>query len=79
MHRLLLCILPMHLQRDVEFHRLVILDSKDSWAAALVEQGIVERFIEADLSHSERVWDVCLAAVTQVEQVWPAVCTQWTL
>ena len=51
----------------------MILDTKDSWAAALVKEGIVDRFMEADLSQHDRVWNICVGAISQVEQACPAL------
>lgn len=57
--------------------RIVILDTKDSWAAALVKDGIVDRFVDADLSHPDRVWNLCVETITKIEQVCmlPLCCT----
>ena len=49
--------------------RLVIIDTKDSWAQQLVTAGTVDKLIHADLSNSERVFDICMEAISQVEQV----------
>ena len=49
--------------------RLVIIDTKDSWAQELVESGHAHKLITADLSNSEHVFDICMEAISKVEQV----------
>ena len=49
--------------------RLVVIDTKDTWAHELVEAGTVDKLIQADLSDHEHVFDICMDAISKVEQV----------
>ena len=49
--------------------RLVVIDTKDTWAHELVEAGTVDKLIQADLSDHEHVFNICMDAISKVEQV----------
>ena len=59
--------------------RLVIIDTKDSWAQQLVAAGTAEKLIQADLSDAEHVFDICMEAISQVEQVRLQDLGSWSL
>ena len=49
--------------------RLVILDAEDSWAPALVDAGIIEKFYVTDLSDQDSVFANCMASIRRAERV----------
>ena len=49
--------------------RLVIIDSAQSWAKELAEEGVISKFIDIDFSDEGAVFDKCREAINKVEQV----------
>ena len=47
----------------------MIIDSKESWAKGLAEEGVISKFIDMDFSDEGAVFDKCLHLIKKVEQV----------
>lgn len=45
------------------------MDSEESWAKDLAEEGIVSKFIALDFSDESLVFEKCLDVIKQVEKV----------
>lgn len=45
------------------------MDADDSWAADLVDTGVVEKFYVTDLSDQDTVFDNCMAGIRRAERV----------